>query len=155
MGRPKGSKNKGQARTNTIGTNGNRDESKATGPVLVMSAGEAIRKALDALGDVQVEDTLAPHQMRELGGLYEDVAKETASYNLKAEAAKIAKKALDVAVLALLNRVKDFTHPSPMPLFDAPQAEADQAAMEAGPSLVEQIGSGAPAPDPTDASAAF
>lgn len=115
-------------RVTTVKPNGGLPTSQEVAPPQ-LSTGEAMRLAVQALGDLQVDPDLAPAQLRELGDLYEQVAREQAAYDLKAEATKIAKKALESAQTLLLERVKAFTHPEPLPLFDAVQAEQDRATM--------------------------
>lgn len=96
--------------------------------------GEAIRLAIEELGDVKIDDALAPEQMRQLAECYENVVRNQAEYARRADAAKVAKKAVESSTELLLERVKAFTHPVPLPLFDAQQAEADRAAMVKGAS---------------------
>lgn len=91
--------------------------------------GEAMRRAVEELGDVVIDSTLAPQQMAELAVAFEQVTREKAAFTAKNEAAKIAKKALDAATDFLLERVKEFTHPTPLPLFDAAEREADHSTM--------------------------
>ncbi|MEO8679234.1 MAG: hypothetical protein ABI665_09325 [Vicinamibacterales bacterium] len=98
-------------------------------PESKVTIGEAMRLAVEALGDVVVDDELAPQQLRELGSFYEEVTRRQAAYDAKAEEAKTAKKGLESAQELLLERVKSFTHPSPLPLFDETEREADQDAM--------------------------
>lgn len=126
--RPKPRKPARRSRVNTIRSNGDQPSSMEVAPEPV-SVGEAMRQAVASLGDVQIDNELAPAQLRQLADAYEEVAKTQAAFNAKNDAAKVAKKALDTATNFLLERVKDFTHPAPLPLFDAPQAEADRAAM--------------------------
>lgn len=123
------------ARVNTIKPNGGLPESKLAGPIEVVTIGEAMRRAVEALGDVTIDDGLAPQQLRELGESYEEVVRMQAAYDAKADAAKIAKKALESTEALLREKVRAFTHPAPLPLFDHVQAEADVDAMvnEGGP----------------------
>jgi hypothetical protein len=115
-------------RRNTIKPNGGLPESFEPLPESV-SIGEAMRLAVEALGDVKVDDDLAPAQMRQLAEAFEQVTREQAAFHQKSEAAKIAKKSLDSATDYLLKRVKEFTHPTPLPLFDAVREENDREAM--------------------------
>jgi hypothetical protein len=70
-------------------------------------------------------------QLRILSACYDDIAEAQADYDSKAEAAKTAKKALDAATSALLEKVREYTHdpPDPLPLFDEAEREVDQQAM--------------------------
>lgn len=126
--RPKTRKPAKRGRINTIPSNGDQPTSTEIAPEPV-SVGEAMRQAVEALGDVQIDETLAPSQLRQLAEAYEEVAKTLAAFNAKNDAAKVAKKAHDIAIEFLLERVKSFTHPSPLPLFDEAREEADRAAM--------------------------
>lgn len=117
-----------RGRVNTIPSNGDLPSSVEVAPETV-PVGEAIRRAVEELGDVVISDELAPGQLRQLGDAYEEVAKRAAEYAAKSEAAKIAKKSYDSAVEFLLERVKAFTHPAPLPLFDTQQAEDDERDM--------------------------
>lgn len=109
----------------------------AAEPNETITVGEAMRRAVESLGSVTISDELAPQQLRELGTLYEEVASRQAAYDAKAEEAKTAKKSLEVAQEMLLSRVKEFTHPSPLPLFDTTQAEGDLAAMVDGGEVTD------------------
>lgn len=91
-----------------------------------------MRLAVDGLGDITIDNELAPKQLRELADVYEDVARAQAAFNAKADAAKIAKKALESVTALLLEKVRSFTHPAPLPLFDHQQAEDDRDDMLAG-----------------------
>lgn len=126
-----GRKNWSAGRRNTLPSNGDAAESREVLPEKV-SVGEAMRRAVEALGDVTVNDDLAGQQMRQLAELYENVAKEQAAYDKRAEAAKVAKKALESAQNLLMEQVRAFTHANPLPLFDRQQAEEDRQRMEAG-----------------------
>lgn len=121
-------------RRNTHKANGSVAESAAAvpEPETKITIGEAMRRAVEELGEVIVDDTLAPQQLRELGECYEEVARRQAAYDAKAEEAKTAKKSLESAQALILEKVRTYTHPAPLPLFDAAQAEADEAAMVAG-----------------------
>lgn len=105
-------------RITTVKSNGGRPESKEVAP--------------DALGDVVIDDTLAPEQMRLLAQCYEDVARARTAYEAKKEAAKVAKLELEIKTDFLLEKVRLFTHPTALPLFDLQKAEADRDAMVAG-----------------------
>lgn len=115
-------------RTTTFPTNGDQPKSADVLPEKV-TIGEAMRRAVAELGDVQIDDDLAPAQLRQLGEIIEDVTRRQAAYNLKSDEAKTAKKALESATELLITTVKEFTHPVPLPLFDAKQSTDDHAAM--------------------------
>lgn len=104
----------------------------AAAPTPKVPIGEAMRRAVEALGEVKVDPGLAPTQLLELGECYEEVARRQAAYDARAEEAKTAKKSLEGAQELLLEKVRMFTHPAPLPLFDQKQAEKDRAAMQAG-----------------------
>jgi hypothetical protein len=90
-----------------------------------VNVGEAMRRAVEALGDLKIDDELAPRQMAELAELLEDITKRRAAFNLKNDEAKTAKKSLESVTELLLEKLKSFTHPAPLPLFDTEQAEDD------------------------------
>lgn len=115
-------------RVNTHKTNGAASTSVEVAPAAV-SIGEAMRLAVEELGDVVIDEAMAPAHLRILAECYEQVAREQAAWNAKAEAAKVAKKALDGATALLLEKVRSFTHPAPLPLFDQGQATQDQDQM--------------------------
>jgi len=119
-------------RANVIPSNGDLPTSTEVAPEKI-PIGEAMRKAVEELGDVVVDNELAPQQLRELGDCFEEVTRRRAAYNARAEEAKTAKKGLDAATELLLEKVRTFTHPKPLPLFDQKQAEED---------LSEMIGAG-------------
>jgi hypothetical protein len=122
------------SRSRTIKPNGGLVESLPVPaePTETVPIGEAMRRAVEALGDVKVDPGLAPTQLLELGECYEDVARRQAAYDAKAEEAKTARKSLESAKELLLEKVRTFTHPAPLPLFDTSQAEADREAMLGG-----------------------
>lgn len=103
-------------------------ESREVAPAKV-PIGEAMRRAVEALGDVQIDETLAPRQLAELADCYEQITREQAAFDAKSEEAKTAKKALESATNLLLEKVRAFTHSAPLPLFDQKQAERDRAEM--------------------------
>lgn len=115
-------------RRNTHKSNGSLPESQAPAPEPEerVNVGEAMRRAVEALGGMKIDDELASSQLQQLGTLYEDVAKRQAAFTARADEAKTAKKSLDAATESLLERLKAFTHPTPLPLFDAAQAEDDR-----------------------------
>ena len=114
-------------RRNTHKANGSLPESRAASPEPdeKVTIGEAMRRAVEALGDVNIDPGLAPTQMMELGECYEEVARRQAAYDARAEELKTAKKGLDAATELLLEKVRTFTHPAPLPLFDQAEREAD------------------------------
>lgn len=109
----------------------------APGPIPI---GEAMRLAVQELGEVQIDDDLAPAHLRELAETYEQYVREVAAFNAKSDAAKVAKKSVDSITDLLLQKIKQFTHPSPLPLFDQAEREADLSAMRGGGD-VEELGS--------------
>lgn len=138
-------------RVNTIPSNGAPSTSAEVAPEKV-NAGEAMRLAVAELGDVAVDNDLAPAQLRELGEMYEDLARRRSAFNVKAEAMKDAKKAVEAAETALLQRVRMYTHKPAMPLFDKVEAETDHAAML---DAAENEGMVAPPAPVTEAAEAF
>lgn len=126
---PRAAAAKAGHRVNTIKGNGAMPESREIAPDPRVPIGEAMRRAVEQLGDVVIDDTLAPQQLRELAAVYEDVAKAQAAFNAKAEDAKIAKKSLESVTALLLEKVRAFTHPTMLPLFDQAQAEDDRQRM--------------------------
>jgi hypothetical protein len=118
-------------RANVIPGNGDLPTSTEVAPEKV-SIGEAMRKAVEELGETIINDELAASQLRQLAEAYEQVTREQAAFAKKSEEAKIAKKSLDGATEHLLGLVKEFTHPKPLPLFDMDQREADHAEMIEG-----------------------
>lgn len=119
-------------RRNIIPSNGDLPTSTEVAPEKV-TIGEAMRRAVEELGDVQIDDELAPSQLRQLSEVYEDVVKAQAAFNTKSDDAKTAKKALESVTNLLLEKVRSFTHPVSLPLFDETQAADDHAAMLDGP----------------------
>lgn len=94
--------------------------------------GEAMRQAVEALCDVKIDHELAPQQLAELAGCYEEITRRQAAFHEKNEDAKTAKKSLESATELLLEKVRTFTHLAPLPLFDHVEAEADRQQMLAG-----------------------
>jgi len=123
-------------RVNTVRSNGAPSESAEVAPA-PMTVGEAMRRAVEELGEVVIDEQLAAAHLRELAECYEQVTKEQAAYNQKAEVAKTAKKSLESATNLLLEKVRMFTHPEALPLFDQAQAEADRAEMLGGGEVAE------------------
>lgn len=137
VGRQKWSAERGR----TIPSNGSVEQPINVAPDVEtkVSIGEAMRLAVEKLGDVKIDNDLAPQQLRELGECYEDVARRQAAFDAKSEEAKTAKKSLESATALMLEKVRSFTHPAPMPLFDHEQAEDDRAEMVTGGD-VEELG---------------
>lgn len=111
-------------RVTTINSNGDLPESREVAPEKLPAA-EAVRRAIEQLGEVVIDDTLAPQQMRELADRYIEYARRKAEFDAKADAAKTAKKGLDTATELLLETFRSFAFPKPLPLFDTKQAEDD------------------------------
>lgn len=119
------------AGTRTVKANGGLPEGHAE-PVpepTHVRIGEAMRLAVEELGDVKIDRELAPQQLSELADCYEEITRRQAAFNEKADEAKTAKKSLESATNLLLEKVRAFTHPKPLPLFDHEQAEDDLGAM--------------------------
>lgn len=111
--------------------NGGLPESRevAPGDPEPVPIGEAMRRAVETLGAAKVDPGLALFQLLELGKCYEEVARRQAAYEARAEDAKTAKKSLEGARELLLGKVRLFTHPTSLPLFDTAEAEADRTDM--------------------------
>lgn len=118
-------------RINRHGSNGSISESAEVAPEKI-PIGEAMRRAVEELGEVVIDDQLAPQQMRELGECLENVTRMQAAFDARSEDAKTAKKSLESAQNLLIEKVKQFTHPAPLPLFDGKEREKDQQTMEQG-----------------------
>lgn len=127
---PKGPSMKND-RVNTIPSNGDVPTSTTVAPI-PMTAAEAMRQAVQALGDVTVDDQLAPQHLRELATHYEAVTRAQAAYDQKADEAKTAKKSLESATAFLLEQVRAFTHAKALPLFDQKAEAAAVDKMKAG-----------------------
>lgn len=115
-------------RVTTINSNGDLPESREVAPEKVPAA-EAVRRAIEQLGEAKIDSDLAPHQMAELAGYYIEYARRKTEFDVKADAAKTAKKGLEIATDLLLEKLREFAFPKPLPLFDAKQAEADADTM--------------------------
>lgn len=106
----------------------------STSTVLVednkVSIGEAMRRAVEELGDRTIDSQLAAGQMVELADCYEEVVRRQAAFNAKNDEAKTAKKSLESAEALVLEKIRTFTHAAALPLFDHIERENDQAAME-------------------------
>lgn len=140
-----GRKARGAGRTNVHKPDGSLPESVEVAPTTdpaPVSIGEAMRQAVEALGPVTIDAELAVQQLGDLATDFEEVERRKAAFAARAEEAKTAKKALDAATELLLEKLRTYTHATPMPLFDGPQAEADRSAMldaaeDVGTELVE------------------
>lgn len=124
-------------RVTTHQPNGGLSESMEVA-VEKVSIGEAMRRAVEELGDVKIDQELAPKQLAELAECYEDVTRRQAAFNTKNDEAKTAKKSLESATDLLLEKVRLFTHPKPLPLFDQQEAEEDRQEMELGAEAATQ-----------------
>lgn len=121
-------------RVNRHAGNGSAPESAEVLPERV-PIGEAMRQAVEALGEVVIDDTLAPAHLRELSEHYEQVVRMQAAFDARSAEAKTAKKSLESATNLLLEKVRAFTHPVALPLFDAKEREAEtQAMLDAAPA---------------------
>jgi hypothetical protein len=143
-GKPKTSakrKHWSSQRGRTIPSNGSVEAPivVAPEPEPKIAIAEAMRLAVEKLGDLKVNDDLAPQQLRELGELCEDITRRQAAYDAKAEEAKTAKKSLESAQELLIEKVRTFTHPNVLPLFDETVEEDARAEMIAGGD-VEELG---------------
>jgi hypothetical protein len=118
-------------RVTTINSNGDLPTSQevAPGP---LPAAEAVRRAIEQLGEPTIDAQLAPQQMAELAGYYTEYARRKAEFDVKTDAAKTAKKGLEIATDLLLEKLRELAFPKPLPLFDAKQAEDDRQKMVAG-----------------------
>jgi hypothetical protein len=126
---------------------GNASTSMEVAPEKV-NIGEAMRLAVEALGERVIDNDLAPQQLAELGGVLEDITRRRAAFDAKNEEAKTAKKSLESALDLLVEKVRSFTHPIALPLFDNQEREKDLAEMRGG-GEVEELGAGpAPVADP-------
>lgn len=123
---------------------GKKSKSAAEKPAVVevqIPIGEAMRQAVEKLGPIAIDPSLAVSQLEQLGEYHANVVRMQAAYDERAEAAKTAKKSLEAAQEVLIDQVKRFTRKAPMPLFDRVQKEQDLVDMAAAPQAV------APAPE--------
>jgi hypothetical protein len=129
------------SRGRTVKSNGSVDEPIVVAPDVVetVTIGEAMRIAVEKLGDITIDPTLAVGQLRELGEVVEEIARRQAAFDAKSEEAKTAKKSLESAQELLQEKTRSFTHPSPLPLFDHQSEEDDRAEMLSGGD-VEELG---------------
>lgn len=93
------------------------------------SVAKAVKNFSANLGAMKIDKGAAPDQLEELGTLLEDVAGAKATADEKAETAKTAKATYESKVNLLLEKLRGFTHPKALPLFDGPAREADQKTM--------------------------
>lgn len=145
-------------RVNTHPSNGSAPQSMEPAPARV-TAGEAMRRAVAELGDLQVDNDLAPGQLQQIGQMVEEVERAKAEYANKLEAAKVAKKTLEGAETMLQKFCREVTHPKAMPLFDQKAAEDDLTKMVESGEASEgtddvQLTEDQPADTPADADAA-
>lgn len=111
-------------RITTHRSNGNLSQSVEVAPEPV-PIGEAMRLAVEQLGESRVDPALAPTQLIELGYCYEEVVRRKAAFEAKNDDAKVAKKSLESATELLLEKVRACTHPAALPLFDQVEAKDD------------------------------
>ena len=97
------------------------------------SAGPVIKKAvktlLASMGALEINDAQAAKQLRELGRDLEHVAQALQLAEDRKDSAKDAQKDYEALVNRTLEKLRSFTHPKAMPLFDAEEREADQREM--------------------------
>lgn len=86
---------------------------------------KAVKEFTASLGPKKVDGAKAEAQMNTLADLLEDVATAKAKADEKAADAKTAKGTYESKVNLFLERVRTFTHPKALPLFDA--ADEDRA----------------------------
>jgi hypothetical protein len=78
---------------------------------------------------IQIDDELAAGQLRELAELQTEVNAATSTYNVKKDAAAVAKKTVESKTELLLEKLRLFTHPPSLPLFDQTQHNRDVTRM--------------------------
>lgn len=93
------------------------------------AVGKAVANFAKSLGEMKIDDDAAADQMHEIGDALEDVAKAKMIADDKAETAKTAKATYESKVNLFMEKVRGFTHPKSLPLFDAPAAEKDRQQM--------------------------
>lgn len=101
------------------------------------AASKAVKNFAASLGSMKIDKAQAPEQMEELGTLLEDVAKAKATADAKADEAKTAKGTYESKVNLLLEKLRGFTHPKALPLFDQTQAESDLIDMTTRDQMVD------------------
>ncbi len=134
------SKTKVKAKTKAPKAPKTKAPTKKVGKIAAKAAkiGGAVTKAVTnfaaSLGAMKVDPDLAADQMEELGTLLEDVAKAKVVADEKASDAKTAKGTYESKVNLLLEKLRGFTHPKALPLFDTAQAEKDLVDMTTAPA---------------------
>jgi hypothetical protein len=93
------------------------------------AVGKAVATFAKSLGEMKIDDKAAADQMHEIGTMLEDVARAKGMADDKAEASKLAKQSYESKVNLFMEKVRGFTHPKSLPLFDAAEREADQKDM--------------------------
>ena len=128
-------------RGRTIPSNGSVEQPIVVAPDVDerVPIGDAMRVAVEKLGDIKIDSDLAVGQLRELGEVVEEIARRQAAYDARAEEAKTAKKSLESAQELLVEKARSFTHPTSLPLFDETQAEDDHAEMLAGGDVEDVV----------------
>lgn len=121
------------ARITNFPSNGDAPSAIEPAP-LRPTIGEIIRKAVLDLGEAKVDPDLATQQLRQLGEAVEEITRRKAEFDARSDEAKTAKKGYEGAVDHLVRLATEFTHPTPLPLFDASEREDDQQAMESAAS---------------------
>lgn len=119
-------------RVTTHKPNGSMSESVEVAPSAEperVNIGEAMRLAVEELGPVMIDAELAEQQLRDLASDFDEVERRKAAFTAKNDEAKTAKKALDAATELLLMKLKQYTHVTPLPLFDQTKEEADRGDM--------------------------
>lgn len=90
--------------------------------------------------------------LRELAYLNDQGIRAKARYEFLKERTKDAKEKYDDLAEQVLNRLRQSTHKSDLPLFaDVEKREADQAQMEAGPEAIPEPALEGPADEPSEA----
>jgi hypothetical protein len=111
-----------------------------TAAVIGGAVAKAVKNFAVNLGAMKIDKVAAADQMEELGELLEEVAKAKGVADEKAEAAKTAKSTYESKVNLFMEKVRGFTHPKSLPLFDAAQRETDQRSMlDAGGKVSEAV----------------
>lgn len=130
--RPRAPRTRSAGRTNTHKPNGGLSESMAVAPTSEperVPAAEAGRRALAELGDLKVDHELSAHQLEDIGIAHEEVIRQQAILASKKEDVKVAKAAVKAAEDLRDEKIRMYTHPESLPLFDETQAESDHEAM--------------------------
>jgi hypothetical protein len=104
-----------------------------------VTIGEAMRLAVEKLGDVTIDNEFAPKQLREIGEIARRRRAAPSRLRREVRRSEDREEVPRSATELLLERARAFTHPTPMPLFDHVQEEDDRAEMVAGGD-VEELG---------------